>query len=195
MRIPKAQEIYRHFKGNFYQIVTVAEHTETAEQMVVYQAMYGDFRIYVRPLEMFCSKVDREKYPDVTQEYRFEFRGICGDDRENTQGVCQGKQPAVKINPGPESKEEVTAEHTEEVVADTTEEFVADPGLMEFLDAETYTQRLHILIGLHHRITDAMITTMAVASDVEVEEGDLESRYQSLKNCLMTSEKYEISRD
>ena len=75
------------------------------------------------------------------------------------------------------------------------EELTLDPGLLEFLDADTYTQRLNILTGMHHRITDQILTTMAMASDIELEEGDLESRYQSLKNCLLTLDKYEISRD
>ena len=59
MRIPKAQEIYRHFKGNLYQIVTIAEHTETGEQMVVYQAMYGERGVWVRPKSMFEEVIER----------------------------------------------------------------------------------------------------------------------------------------
>lgn len=183
MRIPKAQEIYRHFKGNLYQIMTVAEHTETAEQMVVYQAMYGDFRIYVRPLEMFCSKVDRSKYPDVKQEYRFELQRTCGEEVKLIDTCI------------PQSSEYSEIKKEEKETVEEKEEVELDPGLLEFLDADTYIQRLNILAGMHHRITDELLTTMAIACDIEVEEGDLESRYQSLKNCLLTLDKYEISRD
>lgn len=61
--------IYRHFKGNTYKVL----HTETQEKMVVYQALYGKYQYFVRPYEMFVTKVDHDKYPDVKQEYRFEL--------------------------------------------------------------------------------------------------------------------------
>ncbi len=72
----------RHFKRELvdpntqeylYKIITVAEHTETHEKLMVYQALYAPFKICARPYEMFMSEVDREKYPDIKQKFRFEL--------------------------------------------------------------------------------------------------------------------------
>ncbi len=72
MRELKIHGVYRHFKGKYYYVEGVATHSETREQLVVYRALYGERGLYVRPLEMFLSPVDREKYPLAEQEYRFE---------------------------------------------------------------------------------------------------------------------------
>ena len=69
---PKIGSVYRHFKGNLYEVKAIALHSETGEKMVVYQALYGEGDTYVRPYDSFVSKVDKVKYPDADQEYRFE---------------------------------------------------------------------------------------------------------------------------
>ncbi len=68
----KIHGIYRHFKGKMYIVEDIAFDSETEGKMVVYRALYGERKLWVRPLEMFLSEVDHKKYPDVTQKYRFE---------------------------------------------------------------------------------------------------------------------------
>lgn len=206
--IPKPHEIYKHFKGNLYQIVTIAQHSETGEQLVIYQAMYGDFKIYARPLAMFTSEVDKVKYPEVQQRFRFELQGADADRQTRESAAVSGAQTttaqdaaiwtaqdaatvAAQATAQPTSVET----HPEATHIEAAEEEPAlDPLVLEFLDADSYEQKLNILAGLHHRITDEMITTMAIACDIEVNDGETEERYEELKNCLLTMEKFECNR-
>lgn len=211
--IPKPHEIYKHFKGNLYQVVTIAEHSETGEQLVIYQALYGDFRTYARPLAMFIGEVDRQRYPEVTQRFRFELQGTDADRqiREteaagvehpvSTQTTVTASQPAA-AQATPIVAQNVAVQATA-TAAQTTiapvspaedEEPVLDPLVLEFLDADSYEEKLNILAGLHHRITNEMITTMAISCDIEVNDGEPEERYEELKNCLLTMEKFECNR-
>lgn len=227
--IPRPQEIYRHFKGNLYQVVTLAEDSETGKQLVIYQALYGEFKTYARELGMFTGRVDREKYPQVTQEFRFELQGP-GSERQRAESAAAGKADvrdagmgnagvgnagmgnagmgnagignaaagkavagiAVEGNASGEAPA-VQAVNSASA-SNQADESGLDPLLLEFLDADSYETKLNVLAALHHRITQDMITTMAVASDVEVGEGELEDRYVQLKKCLLTMEKYECNR-
>ena len=72
----KVKGIYKHFKGDLYLVEDIAIDSETERKVVVYRALYEDNKLYVRDLEMFTSLVDKEKYPDVKQKYRFELQDI-----------------------------------------------------------------------------------------------------------------------
>ena len=200
-QIPKPYEVYRHFKGNLYQIVTIAEHSETGEALVVYQALYGDFQRYARPLSMFMEKTDREKYPFATQEYRFELTEL---GQRETVEARNGKPSGIPSRPG----ENAAAEHagnsekadtmdadnagTEaESIQEEAEKLNIDPMVLEFLDARSYEERLKILSQLRPRITDSMINVMSIAADVEIKDGDIEERFDELRTCLSTRQRYE----
>ncbi len=147
--------------------------------MVVYQALYGEFACFVRPLEMFMSEVDHEKYPEVTQKYRFE---LSDSVKQNAPDDPEAK--SLEIN-----------RHQMDVIdlADDMEE-QADPALMEFLEADTLEQKYQVLVSLRDRITDRLIDDFAVTLDVVIPEGNTDIRYQQLLSSIRTMQRYENSR-
>jgi len=182
---PQPGQLYKHFKGNLYQIVTIAEHTETDEALVIYQALYGTFKVYARPLNMFMSEVDKEKYPDVTQTYRFEQ--IMPEKEGQTQKNIADFQTAEA------DRSEINSENDLPITAEE-QKTQLDDGIWEFLDAKSFEERLRIFTGMQHRLNDEMINIMAVSMDTEVPEGKLTDRVASLKNYLLMQVKFECSR-
>lgn len=178
--VPVAGELYRHFKNKMYQIVTIAKHSETGERMVVYQALYGDYGVYVRPFDMFMSEVDHEKYPDIQQKYRFERVTIPGDGQ------------AVEKTDGDSRYENKTAVEGQQPAADT--KVMGTEALMNFLDADTYAEKLNILKGMKKYIDDKIVYDMAVSLDIVLKEEPLEEKIRDLENCLKTYARFECNR-
>lgn len=191
--IPSPGQLYRHFKGNLYRIVTLAKHSETGEELVIYQALYGAYEVYARPLSMFMERIDKDKYPSAAQEYRFEL--LKELITEPVFEADAGKGAAVREEAaGKELAETDDADAALPEADEQQEELNIDPLVLEFLDAGTYEERINILSALQHRITDDMINTMAMAVDVEIGEGDTQERLEELRTCLLTFQKYECSR-
>ena len=70
----KIKGVYKHFKNNYYILEDVAKHSEKGEKYAVYRQLYGNGELYIRPLDMFLSEVDKNKYPNVKQKYRFQLQ-------------------------------------------------------------------------------------------------------------------------
>lgn len=187
-RIPKSGELYRHFKNKLYQIITVAEHSETGEQMVIYQALYGEFKVYARPLQMFVSEVDREKYPDAPQKYRFE-KVESTELRESPKDAGQEKNAEQ-----PEKSEKSETQTASAGSEDGREAEGVNPKLMAFLDTDDFEEKYRILLSMGDEMTDRLINDMAVVLDVVIPEGKLDERYEALKACVRTRQKYETMR-
>lgn len=145
-------KLYKHFKGNMYRVLHVAMHTETGEKMVIYQDVYDEEKIYARPYDMFISKVDTEKYPEVTAEYRF----TLFDENDSS----------LKVN----------------------------PKVLEFLDADGLLEKMSILREMRSIVTNDMLNTMAYSMDLELNDGEVEERFNELYNCIALREKMEGGR-
>jgi hypothetical protein len=195
---PRPQELYRHFKGNLYQVVTIATHSETREEMVVYQALYGDYKVYVRPLDMFMSEVDRDKYPDVKQKYRFEKVTATGSrESENRSSEVKPSEPVSSLGQQRENfrKEPYKPSMVmEKSVDEEAQELNLDPLVIEFMDADLAVDKNDILSKLRPTITNDMIDIMAMSLGVVINEGDVYDRYNDLRTCLSTMEKFESTR-
>lgn len=219
-RVPKQGEIYQHFKGMLYQIIAVATHSETREQMVVYQALYGDFKTYVRPLVMFVSEVERDKYPKVVQKYRFELRKTqegalsteettektTGENaREINEKISEKVSEKIVKNinveitksenkiDGKEAMQSIDRIEEQNQGTEVVEETV-NSILLEFLDAQSYSKKMDVLSSNIKHLNDRLINDMAISIDCTIDEGALDRRIQSLMNCLQAMCRFEDRR-
>lgn len=92
----KVKSVYKHFKGDYYIVEDLAMHTETEETCVIYRGLYTGGRLFVRPYDLFIKPVDKEKYPDVEQEYVFELQDIDSKRLKSMQEVQKNEARVVK---------------------------------------------------------------------------------------------------
>ena len=184
-QIPQAGEIYQHFKGKLYRIVALATHTETGEQLVIYQALYGEFQVFARPLSMFLEKVDRRKYPDADQEYRFEKVA----DGFGAGPVAAGA--GERENAGQDGQNEPEEELQ---VLELDEDSPMHPLLLEFLDTESAAERLAILQKMKGKVGQREIDSLCFCLDVKPMDGDLEMQLEHLKQYIRMQQRYDAPR-
>ena len=157
---PKPGEFYRHFKNKLYQIVAVATHSETREKLVIYQALYGEYGVYARPLDMFMSEVDKEKYPDVKQKYRFEIIEDIAkisklDDSSYSNVVEQDKRTKEESV----SSESLGKNKKDNEKTDIDTDF-GKGYFIEFLEADDLNTKKEILIANRELISERELDTI-----------------------------------
>ncbi|MBO4890296.1 MAG: DUF1653 domain-containing protein [Lachnospiraceae bacterium] len=136
--LPKPGQVYRHFKGNIYRIITLASHSETGEMLVIYKRDDTEEKSYARPLDMFMSEVDRKKYPDVREKYRFT---LCSEDVLSDLGITGAAcEDASGLN----------------------------PLLEAFLDAKTISEKVDRFYDMKKIADDEMLSAVAASLDLDI---------------------------
>ena len=177
---PKHGEIYRHFKSRLYQILNIATHSETGEKLVIYQALYGEYGIYARPLEMFMSEVDKEKYPRAEQKYRFEKVSNIGEtplsenSAESTGNLS--KESEVKVDKTIENNDNVHG------------------YFLEFLDARDYSTKKQILLANRTLFTERELDAIYDIYGLRRKNSDIDLDIADLAGYLDLQEQFEGKR-
>lgn len=198
---PAAGELYRHFKGKLYQIIGMAKHSETSEDMVVYQALYGSYDWYVRPLSMFTSMVDAEKYPEYTGKRRFERIEKNTAAKKPADGKMQKTQAAQETlytQKTPETQESVSIQPGEVFMEQIAEEDGNDSvraDLMQFLDAETVAEKREVLRHIRKNMDDELLTGIELSMDlIPQTNSSMERRLDLVEQYLDKRARYENGR-
>ncbi|ADL03698.1 DUF1653 domain-containing protein [Lacrimispora saccharolytica] len=184
-RKPRPGDFYRHFKDKMYQVIAVAVHTETEEEMVVYQALYGSFGIYVRPLALFLSEVDKEKYPQVKQKYRFEKvdMGLVQPEKGPCTVTTEKKNEENMGNSGQSQGNPSSAPNPRE-----------NKNLLAFLDAGTYHEKLEVLEDRKDRFSAEELLAICEIMEIGRPDSEPEEKYYAVKRYLELQNKYEGAR-
>ena len=189
--IPKPGERYRHFKNKEYQILAVATHSETGEKMVVYQALYGEYGVWVRPLSMFMEEVDRVKYPEAAQRYRFE-RIAAGPWGNSKQQEIRATRTAHAANEG--VRRSKMADAATQSWDTPQEEPELHPLVAEFLDQETTEGRLEVLQRMSGKVDKRDLDSLCFCLDMNPFGGSVEEELDAIRQCIRMQQRYDAPR-
>ena len=197
MREIRQGQFYRHFKGGLYQVMAIATHSETKEKMVVYQALYGDYGIYVRPYDMFASEVDHEKYPQVKQVYR--FTQVHPEEMEEESDQVEVPDLTLELDESMEPEQSAVEEEPKKMSEDQPAQEKQDlsgginPILLEFLDADTLEEKMHIMTFYRNQMDEALLNSIAISLDLVVDKKGLQETYDEIMNCLSMMKHFECT--
>lgn len=197
MREIRQGQFYRHFKGGLYQVMAIATHSETKEKMVVYQALYGDYGIYVRPYDMFASEVDHEKYPQVKQVYR--FTQVHPEEMEEESDKVEVSDLTLELDESMEPEQSAVEEEPKKMSEDQPAQEKQDvsgginPILLEFLDADTLEEKMHIMTFYRNQMDEALLNSIAISLDLVVDKKGLQETYDEIMNCLSMMKHFECT--
>ena len=197
MREIRQGQFYRHFKGGLYQVMAIATHSETKEKMVVYQALYGDYGIYVRPYDMFASEVDHEKYPQVKQVYR--FTQVHPEEMEEESDKVEVPDLTLELVESMEPEQSAVEEEPKKMSEDQPAQEKQDvsgginPILLEFLDADTLEEKMHIMTFYRNQMDEALLNSIAISLDLVVDKKGLRETYDEIMNCLSMMKHFECT--
>ena len=191
----KVGEVYRHFKGNTYEVLALAVNADNRERVVVYKSL-SNGRVFVRSFRGFAGVINKEKYPDAGQTYRFELvADIEPEEEEDIEaipdyaGETEDKGPREKA---PVKQAPLVGEISSDNGSGTSDGDV-DPMLMEFLETRSFDEKLQILRRMEPVMTDKLLDDMAASLDVVIHDGDMSTRISELKSCLATFDKFDCS--
>ena len=195
--MPVPGDFYRHFKNKMYQIVAIAYHSETGEPMVVYQALYGEFKVWVRPLSMFMEEVDHVKYPDVTQKYRFEKVNMAAESaaeqRAGGQNSAVGEMAGVM--PGGSGIGHTAAATASDDGYGGTRPM--SPYLLEFFDAmdeKLYDKMLEALAKLAGHATQKEVDDICMVLDIHPMGDSIAEQIADIRRHVRTLKKFDGDR-
>lgn len=189
---PKANEIYKHFKGNMYQIVDIAIDSETGSELVIYRALYAPFTTYARELSMFMSKVDREKYPLATQEQRFELVVFDDATKNRRETITPNTSTTSNSEETPDRVNSVNENRAVETVDERAAKSGISPVLLRFLETEGVAAQIECLTEIREQLTPEIMTSIEFSIGMEeAQRGDVYERYRGVKNYLDLKRKYE----
>ncbi len=186
---PKPGEFYRHFKDKMYQIIAVAVHSETKEKLVIYQALYGEYGVYARPLDMFMSEVDKEKYPDAVQKYRFEKIENIGELSKNSSSSnCENEESLYT------DEKNISDKVLKDNIQSDKATNIGKNYFIEFLEADSFSDKKEIILANREFISDRELDTIYEIYGLKRQNIDKDIDIADLIGYLDMQQQYEGKR-